>query len=576
MSPVVIEKGKILIPTEEAIKTFKPKEGMVRAKLKEHFPDILWERGVWAVYANALTIKTTNLLFGTEFPIPENSTKMLVGFPFKTKPMKHQLEALISCGGREAFAYFMEPGTGKTKTVIDDMQLLSRDKGLTDVLILCPKSIKKTWLREIEIHGWSDEWEIWVWTNNSKSSGCVKVQDGGNSPTMRWVIMNIDIVNYDRGYIIAKEFLAKAGCSAIIVDESTVIKNIEAARTLRSIELGHMANYRRILSGTPIAHSPLDFYAQLTFLDENIFYGWSFYAFKNHFCVLGGYRKKEILGFINQAELASTVAKHSFQVVKSDCMDLPSRTFQIREVEPSKQFWSTYEAIVEEVILSVDGNLMTTQMIVQKISKLRQLVGGWLLPDWPVDDIGNPIKSGTREAILVDPSKRDELITLLEEYRGFKGIIWCFFQHEVEFLTGILKDEGWNPVSYYGKLSGKQRDYNEDAFERGTADLFIAQIDTGGMGLTLNAASFMIYYNRPVYLLPRTQSLERNYRKGQEKNTTVVDLITPGTIDETNYNSLNSKQDLANLLMKASRDPEVLSDLLIRKTKKSWKGKGGK
>jgi SNF2 family DNA or RNA helicase len=374
---------------------------------------------------------------------------------------------------------------------------------------------------------------------------------------------------------VAEKFIMSSGSSAIIVDESTGIKNIDTIRFNKIFQLGINTNYRRILTGTPVAHTPVDFYAQLTFLDSCIFYGWSLQAFKTHFCIMGGYKHKEILGYINQAELATIVAQHSYQATKEECMDLPERVFQVRDIEPSDNFWKTYEAIVDEVLLSLEGGLMTTQLIIQKITKLRQLCGGWLLPDWPKDpETGKPIKKGKRTATLIDPTRLNDMFEMLEEFRGSKGIVWCFFEHEVINIAAALKEEGWNPVIYYGGLNDKQRNANENAFERGDADIFVGQIDTGGMGLTLNAASFMVYYNRPVYLLPRVQSLDRNYRKGQTKKTTVIDLVVRGTIDESNLESLNSRQELADRLMKASRDPEALSNLLIRRPKGKWnKGK---
>jgi hypothetical protein len=569
---IIIEKGKIRIPTALAITTLKPKMGAVKAKLQELFPDISWERDTWVTYVTPEAIQTVNRVFKRNFPIPEERGDVTISFPFKTEPMGHQHKALAVCDSREYFAYFMEPGTGKSKVTIDDMQILHRDRGLADVLILCPKSIKKTWVKEIMTHGYYETWDIWIWANNSKRSECVKIHDGGPNATMKWVIMNIDAIVYDHGYQVAGQALSHSGVSAMIIDESTTIKNIEATRTLRSLYLGNLCNYRRILSGTPMAHSPLDYYSQMVYLDQYIFHGWSFKAFKEHFCILGGYRRREIMGFINQAELAMIVSQHSFQAVKAECMDLPERVFQVREIEPSEGFWKVYTAIVNEVLLSVDGQPMTTQMVVQKIAKLRQLVGGWLLPDWEKDADDRPIRKGTRIASLIEEAKIEDLKGVLDEFKGSKGIIWCFFQHEVVNLMEICIKEGWNPVCYYGALSSKERDKNEEAFERGDADLFIAQVDTGGMGLTLNAASFMYYFNRPVYLLPRMQSLERNYRKGQSKCTTVIDAVIMGTIDETNLETLNSRQDLAERLTKASRDPEALSDLLIRRKKGKWQG----
>ena len=73
-------------------------------------------------------------------------------YPYKTKPFDHQRTALNKSAHSLAYAYFMEMGTGKTKTAIDNIGYLYLKKEIDTVLIVAPKSVYTIWSKEIEAH----------------------------------------------------------------------------------------------------------------------------------------------------------------------------------------------------------------------------------------------------------------------------------------------------------------------------------------------------------------------------------------------------------------------------------------
>ena len=78
---------------------------------------------------------------------------------------------------------------------------------------------------------------------------------------------------------------------------------------------------------------------------------------------------------------------------------------------------------------------------------------------------------------------------------------------------------------------------------------FIGQPKTGGYGITLNAASTVVYYSNSYDLESRLQSEDRAHRIGQKKSVTYVDLISPGTIDEKIVEALRNKINLADQVL---------------------------
>lgn len=471
----------------------------------------------------------------------------------KTTPMEHQAKALSTCGGRPFFSYFMEPGLGKTWTVIAEADQLAKQKLINTIVVICPKSIVSVWAEEITTH--SEGHRVHVWDR-----GFQKVLEG-KGPV--WWIINVDAVNKTKtshvGYDTIDYILQQTNKVMMVVDESTIIKNSDSKRTKAVTALGKKCLYRRILTGTPIANTPLDIYAQMAFLSPTIFpHSKNFFAFRARYAIMGGFQMRQVVGYKNQEQLAEIVGKHSFRATKDECLDLPPRTTQVRYVELSKDSWKAYRAFVDEVAVELADSVMTMDQVVKKISKLRQLTGGWVK-----DDEGQTYRVGKE--------KFTELEHLLDECRGQKVIVWCQFIQEVF----AIQDAYPEARIYYGGMNQKARNEARYAFEYGTCPMIVIQNDTGSMGLTLNQATVSIFYSNPVYPLPKDQARDRNYRKGQDKPVTEYELIVKGSIDETIFQSWKNKRSLAETLMDVSsgmKNPRAIAELLGRRERKvNWK-----
>jgi len=448
----------------------------------------------------------------------------------KTTPMEHQHKALTTCGGRTFYAYFMEPGLGKTWTVIAEADQLAGQKLLDTIVVICPKSIVSVWAEEITTHATGHQVHVW-------DGGFQRVVEG-RGPI--WWIINIDAVNRTKtshtGFDTIEYILQQTNKTMVVVDESTIIKNSDSKRTKAVTALGKMVGYRRILTGTPVANTPLDIYAQMVFLSPTVFpHSKNFFAFRARYAIMGGYQMRQVVGYKNQEHLAELVGKHSFRATKSECLDLPERTTQVRYVDLSKDSWKAYRTFVDDVAIELEDSVMTMDQVIKKISKLRQLTGGWVK-----NDEGDVYQIGTE--------KFRELEHLLDECRGQKVIIWCQFVHEIHAISDAYPEAR----VYYGAMNQKSRDEARHAFEHGDCLMIIIQNDTGSMGLTLNSATVSIFYSNPVYPLPKQQARDRNYRKGQDKPVTEYELIVKGSIDETIYNAIVNKVSLADALMAAT------------------------
>jgi len=190
-----------------------------------------------------------------------------MNYKFKTKPYAHQITALEKSWDKTDYAYFMEMGTGKSKVLVDNVSMLY-DKGkINGALIIAPKGVYRNWFsQEIPNHLASHiQPKMVLWTaaiSKTKQQEYDSLFETGYD--LHILVMNVEAFSSKKGLEFALKFL-RTHKTMMAVDESTTIKNPTAKRTKAIVTLGKQAEYRRILTGSPVTKSPLDLYTQCAF-----------------------------------------------------------------------------------------------------------------------------------------------------------------------------------------------------------------------------------------------------------------------------------------------------------------------
>ena len=133
-----------------------------------------------------------------------------------------------------------------------------------------------------------------------------------------------------------------------------------------------------------------------------------------------------------------------------------------------------------------------------------------------------------------------------------KVVIWAHWQSDVtNIIKALIKEYGVGCcVDYYGLTPQDQRQDNIKKFQDDpNVRFFIGTPATGGYGITLTAASNMIYYSNGYDLEKRQQSEARIDRIGQTKPMTYVDIMCEGTVDERIVKALRKKVNIASQVM---------------------------
>ena len=464
-----------------------------------------------------------------------------MNYKFKMKPYKHQLTALEKSWNKETYAYFMEMGTGKTKVLIDNMSMLY-DKGKIDsALIIAPKGVVKTWYeQELPTHLPNHIENVTVlWQSNITKTQQEKLESLFEIETaLHILIMNVEALSTEKGVKFAQKFL-NSHKVLMAIDESTTIKTPTAKRTKNIIDLGRMAKYRRIMTGSPVTKNPLDLYTQCEFLDPWLLDFTSYYAFRNRYAEmetmhLRGRTIQVVSEFKNLGELSDTVKKFSYRVLKEDCLDLPPKNFIKRHIILTKDQKKVYEQMKKQAISVLNGKVSSTMTVLTQLMRLHQITcGHFTADDGSIQNIEN--------------NRIKELMEILEEIDG-KAIIWANYQRDVaEIIKQVIKKYGKGSiVDYYGLTPQDERQDNIRKFQNGAKCRFLVGTpQTGGYGITLTKANTVIYYSNGYDLEKRLQSEDRAHRIGQKKNVTYIDIIAEDTVDEKIVESLRKKINIA-------------------------------
>lgn len=460
-------------------------------------------------------------------------------FPFKTKPFDHQLKAFNLGRDKTNFAYFMEMGTGKTKTICDVAAYKFQRGEIDSMLVLAPNGIHRQWAdQQIPIH-LPDfvERELYVYKAGAPKKILEAIQKLNGFDGLRIMLMNIEALSTERGTLYARAFLAKNKCF-LVVDESTRIKSPSAQRTKNVKSVGTMAVARAILTGGPVTKGLEDLYSQLNFLDQDILGFSSFYTFRNHYCIMGGYEQKEIVSYRNVPELLQRLDSHSIIIKKKDCLDLPEKMYVEREVDLSEEQRTLYERLKDEFLVELDGGMIEAPLAITRLMRLQQIISGF---------IGNIVEGKSVINEVPGKNPRIEAVDDILDETEHKVIIWSRFVRDVDTLYQRYKKRG--ALWYHGAANPEHRAAAIERFQNDpSARIFIGNPQTAGTGLNLTAANTVIYFANSFDADQRWQSEDRCHRIGQRNPVTYIDLVAPKTIDRHILRALKNKKSIAEMV----------------------------
>ena len=460
--------------------------------------------------------------------------------PIRATPYKHQINAFnFVCGkfglvpadgvSSNGAALLMEMGTGKTITGIAVTGALYKSGRIRRVLVVAPLSILGVWDEEFAKFAGFDYTLAVLTGSGSKKADTLR--------HMRGTPLQVAVINYESAWRLEKELQAW-NPDLVIADEGHKIKTHNIAASKAMHRLGARARYKLLLTGTVITNKAIDVFSQYKFLNPAIF-GQSFYVFRNRYFDMVGYgNHTPVLKRSMERDLMRRLHSIAFRATKAECLDLPEVTDIVRTVELEPAAMRIYKDLVKDSYAELGQSEVTVTNILTRLLRLSQLTGGFI-----GDDEGNAPQR-------ISTAKQAALTDIIEDVlqEGKKLVVIARFIPEIKAICKLLEKK---EIQYSLIMGGvKDRDAQVSAFQNDPrVQVFVGQIATAGLGVTLTAASTMVFYSLDYSMSNFEQAKARIHRVGQKENCTYIYLTAKNTVDVRIIKALRDKADLACMLI---------------------------
>lgn len=498
---------------------------------------------------------------------------LMHGYTPHTMPFLHQARAYHASATKRDFALMMDPGTGKSKVVIDTAARFYLRKVITGLLIVAPNDVDEQWIdQEIPRHmppQINVRAQVWNAGNARSRRLCAELASRPLPQRLAVLAMNHEAFATNAGREVAQNFL-RTYKTLFALDEAHAIKSPKAQRSRWMKRIGANAIARRILTGTPITKVPFDLFMLFAFLDERIIGFDSFLAFKHEYAdwvtewihqfnprtqkkVKHAY--ESIVGYKNLDLLYGRLDPYIFRQLKEDCLDLPPKMYSILPVHLSpaqldlynkvreesivlldkvaagepispidlERFYAQDEGLERELVdrlLSSEGRI-TAQIKLVTLLRCRQIVGGFITSDEGLvhcvdGEIG---KCSRMQAAMT------WLTSTLESGQG-KLMIWARFRAELEGIASLVRAAGHDCTLIYGKSKPVQKRTDIQRFKdrENPLRIMITHEQSMGVGMDFNMTSDMLFYSGSHSYYQRDQAENRAHRIGQRGTVTITDL----------------------------------------------------
>jgi len=437
------------------------------------------------------------------------------------KLYQHQEDGIKFLLSRNGSILADDMGLGKSIQSI----IAALESGAKKILVVCPSSTKINWEREINV--FCDE---------------TAIVDGKKWKEAKFTIINFDILKNFHSLKDKKNIdvelnreLANANFDLAIIDEAHYLKNNDSIRGKIMVELAtkHSINKVWLLTGTPVANRPMDFFNLLKIIKSPIAENWKHYAVrycegKQFFRTLKNGTKKQIWltdGASNLEELASKTKNIILRRLKTEVLDMPDKVVTPMHQQLDKKGWSEYDRLWDEYVTNrilEDKKTNEEQKSLVELILLRRFIAAQAIP-YTIEMAENAIELGR------------------------KVIIFTSFTEELEILQNHF---GKIAVKHNGPMTTTQKQKSVDAFQ-GNAKIkvFIGNIKSAGVGITLTEGTVVIFNSFDWVPGSNEQAEDRAFRIGQKNDVNVYYQLFDNTISTRMWEMLNNKKDVISTIM---------------------------
>lgn len=478
--------------------------------------------------------------------------------------LPYQLAGIGYAMARQSTLIADEPGLGKTIQLIG---IINADATIERVLVICPASLKINWARELA------KWLVRKFRIVILNGEAAQDFDG---PVV--YIVNYDILVKHEQWLLPDVDLKRVHTTIdkktkkkivpeivrvipqtnpfdlVSADEAHYMKNQKTLRTKLGTAIASYAKRLVYLTGTPLVNRPKELWPLLETLDPTRWTNFFYYAKRYcnaHQVPAGRYRMVwDFDGASNLEELQRTLRETVMvRRLKSEVLkELPAKRRQLitlpcpeelqRYLDDERDTEDRYEGEIEACEKAAEwaaatDDYNTYDLAVKRMQEIRTVL------------FTEIAKLRHKTALAKVPHVVEFAKELLET--GQKLVIFAHHHDVIDAILGGLSD--FECVSLTGDDSQTKRQQAVDRFQNGTAQVFVGSIQAAGVGLTLVAASTMIFAELDWVPGNMSQAEDRCHRIGQHDSVLVYHVVIDGSVDSRLAGTLIAKQEVIDRAM---------------------------
>lgn len=448
---------------------------------------------------------------------------------YKIKPFDFQEDAIKHGISNDKWLLLDPPGLGKTAVITHIAEELLKRGEIEHCLVICGlNTLKENWIKEIEKHSNLTATILGQRITKTGKRVIGGVQERINhllSPISETIVVtNIETIRNDDIVELIENGPNKF--DMVVCDEIHKVKNSSSQQGSNFLKL--IKHKKKIgATGTLLMNSPLDAYVPLSWIDVERSTASNF---KYFYCRYSG---SMFLGYQHVDMLKDMIADNSLRRPK-ELLKLPELTIIDEYVEMESKQEKLYKEVKAGIKDQVDKVKLTRANLLALVSRLRQATAC-------------PSILTTKD---IPSAKIDRCCDLVEQIvsGGEKVLIFSTFKETVNVLAERLKD--YKPLIGTGDIPDNVVSDNVDKFQISNENkCFIATWQKCGTGITLTAATYVIFLDSAWTESDFQQHYSRAYRAGTTKPVTVYMLITKDTFDEKVWEIVNRKGAISDYII---------------------------
>lgn len=465
--------------------------------------------------------------------------------PWHPKP-EHKLSVKFllehACAG-----LFLDPGLGKTSSVLAALKILFKKRLINKVLVIAPRRVcylvwpaeQQKWtdfhgLRMVVLHG-PDKDEL------LRADADIYVI---NPEGLEWLIQPIKTKGPSgKTKVTVNMRRWKAlGFDVLVVDELTKFKHTSSDRFKMIKEILPTFGRRWGLTGSPVANGLMQLFGQCYVLDQGRSLGRYITHYRKQFFDQGYNSFTYTLKPGADKKIFARIRPLALRLAAKDYVKLPKLILNDIKVDLPDSVRALYAKLEDDLIVRVNDKVVTAANAGVASMKCRQLANGGIYLDHEIKQLVK-LPKATREWVDLHEEKVDAVEELIEELQGAPLLIAYDFKHDLHRLQKRL---GKDAPHIGSGVSEKRTKELEQLWNQGQFPFMLAQWESLAHGLNLqysghetnHVCCHSLTYNRETY----EQFIQRLRRRGNvAKRVFVHHLIARGTVDEVIMATLQAK-----------------------------------